>query len=106
MHLIAWGIFFTAAVMEVTGDALIRKGLRGAGGWLIAVGFLILGGYGIVVNTVRWDFSKLLGVYVCMFALVSILTGRFLFREVVPLSTWIGLAIIIAGGMVIQFGTR
>ena len=55
----------------------IRKGLRGGGAWLIGAGFLGLGSYGIIVNTVRWDFSKLIGVYVCVFALVSILAGRF-----------------------------
>jgi len=106
MNLFVWGIFLTAAIMEVTGDALIRKGLRGGGALLIALGFLVLGGYGIVVNTVRWDFSRLLGVYVCVFAFVSILAGRFVFKELIPVSTWIGLAIIIIGGAVIQFGNR
>jgi multidrug transporter EmrE-like cation transporter len=33
-----------------------------------------------------------------------VLIGRFFFRDVVPASTWVGLAIIIAGGLVIQFG--
>jgi small multidrug resistance family-3 protein len=106
MNPIVWGIFLAAAIMEVAGDAIIRKGLRGGGALLIAAGFLVLGGYGIVVNTVRWDFSKLLGVYVCVFALVSILAGRLIFKEIIPASTWIGLAIIIVGGAVIQFGSR
>jgi multidrug transporter EmrE-like cation transporter len=35
---------------------------------------------------------------------VSVMCGRFVFGESVPNSTWMGLAIIIAGGMVIQFG--
>ena len=106
MNPLVWGIFLAAAIMEVAGDAIIRKGLRGGGALLIALGFLVLGGYGIVVNTVRWDFSKLLGVYVCVFALVSILAGRFVFKEMIPVSTWIGLAIIMIGGAVIQLGTR
>ena len=106
MNLFVWGIFLAAAIMEVAGDAVIRKGLRGGGALLIVVGCVILGGYGIIVNTVKWDFSKLLGVYVCVFALVSILFGRFVFKELIPVSTWIGLAIIIIGGAVIQFGTR
>jgi len=55
---------------------------------------------------VKWDFSKLLGVYVAVFALVSVLAGRFVFKDIVPLSTWLGLAVIIAGGLVIQFGHR
>jgi len=101
---LAWSTFLLAAIMEVGGDALIRKGLRGGGVLLVGAGVLALGSYGIVVNMVRWDFSKLLGVYVCVFALVSILAGRFVFKETIPLSTWLGLAIIILGGLVIQFG--
>jgi len=104
MTLFAWFVFLAAAVLEVGGYAIIRRGLYGSGIVLITLGFLMLGCYGIVVNTVRWDFSKLLGVYVAVFALVSVLCGRFLFKEQVPASTWIGLSVIIIGGLVIQFG--
>lgn len=104
MTLIAWFIFIAAAVLEVGGDAVIRKGLRGSIVWFIVSGFLMLGCYGVVVNTVKWDFSRLLGVYVAVFAVVSVLAGRFVFKETIPLTTWIGLAIIVAGGAVIQTG--
>jgi multidrug transporter EmrE-like cation transporter len=104
--LLAWLIFIGAAALEVGGDAVVRKGLRSNGWAVIAGGCLMLGAYGLVVNLVKWDFSKLLGVYVAIFALISILAGQFLFGEKVPLSTWVGLAIIVAGGMVIQFGDR
>jgi drug/metabolite transporter superfamily protein YnfA len=104
MTIFAWFIFIVAAVLEVAGDAVIRKGLRGNILWFILAGFLMLGCYGVVVNTVRWDFSRLLGVYVAVFAAVSILAGRFVFRETIPLTTWLGLAIIVAGGAVIQSG--
>ncbi len=69
-----------------------------------AVGLRGVGLYGVVVNTVQWDFSRLLGVYVAVFALVSVLAGKFLFGEAVAGSTWLGLAVIVAGGMCIQFG--
>jgi small multidrug resistance family-3 protein len=105
MTLSAWFIFVLAALLEVGGDALIRKGLRTNGPLFVVVGFLVLGVYGIVVNTVKWDFSKLLGVYVAVFALVSVLFGHFIFKETVPLATWIGLAVIIIGGMIIQLGS-
>ena len=104
MPIIAWLIFVAAAVLEVAGDAVIRKGLRGSCMALIGAGFVMLGGYGLVVNILRWDFSRLLGVYVAVFAVVSVLAGRFAFGENVPASTWIGLAIIVTGGLVIQFG--
>ena len=102
----AWLIFLLAALLEVGGDAAIRRGLRG-GGWIfILAGFVVLGTYGLVVNAPKtWDFSKLLGVYVACFALVSVLCGRYIFREAIPASTWIGLTHIIVGGLVIQFGS-
>jgi drug/metabolite transporter superfamily protein YnfA len=104
MTLFAWIVFFAAAILEVGGDAIIRRGLRGGIVWFIVLGFVTLGCYGVVVNTVKWDFSRLLGVYVAVFAVVSVLTGRFVFKETVPPSTWIGLAIIVVGGAVIQAG--
>jgi len=106
MPVIAWLTFVAAAMLEVAGDAVIRKGLRGSGLAFIASGFVMLGGYGLVVNLLQWDFSRLLGVYVAMFAVVSVLCGRFAFADDVPASTWVGLAIIVVGGLVIQFGAE
>jgi small multidrug resistance family-3 protein len=106
MNFLAWLIFIAAALLEVGGDAVVRRGLRGGGAAFIVAGFMTLGCYGLVVNSVRWDFSRLIGVYVGFFALVSVLVGRFVFKESVSLSTWAGLVLILAGGMVIQFGAR
>jgi multidrug transporter EmrE-like cation transporter len=106
MNVMAWIVFLWAAVLEVGGDAFIRKGLRTQGILFILLGFLTLGCYGLVVNIVRWDFSKLLGVYIAFFALASVLTGRYLFKESLPYSTWLGLGIIMVGGMIIQFGSK
>jgi drug/metabolite transporter superfamily protein YnfA len=102
----AWFIFVLAAALEVGGDAVTRTGLRGSRWMYVLLGASMLGLYGIVVNTVRWDFSRLLGVYVAVFAVVSVLTGALYFRESIPGSTWIGLGIIVLGGLVIQFGSK
>lgn len=104
MTLIAWFIFFTAAALEVGGDAVIRSGLRSNSAGQIIFGFVMLGCYGLVVNMVKWDFSRLLGVYVAVFAVVSVMAGRLIFKETIPLTTWVGLAIIVIGGAVIQSG--
>ena len=101
---VAWIIFIGAAILEVGGDAVVRKGLRGSNLIIIMIGCSMLGAYGVVVNTVNWDFSKLLGVYVAIFALISILFGRFVFKENIPNITWFGLMIIILGALIIQFG--
>jgi drug/metabolite transporter superfamily protein YnfA len=106
LTIIAWLLFICAAILEVGGDAVIRKGLRGNILILILAGFAMLGCYGIVVNMVKWDFSRMLGVYVAVFALISILFGRFVFKEHIPPATWIGLLVIICGGLIIQFGNK
>jgi drug/metabolite transporter superfamily protein YnfA len=97
-------VFVGAAVLEVLGDALIRKGMRGSGVAVVAIGMAVLGAYGVVVNLLELDFSRLLGAYVGIFAVVSVIIGRWMFKDQVPVSTWIGLAIILAGSMVIHLG--
>ena len=106
MNSTAWFVFIGAALLEVGGDAVVRKGLRGSSLVLILAGFAMLGCYGLVVNMVRWDFSKLLGVYVAVFALASILFGRFVLKESISGSTWMGLGVVICGALMIQFGSK
>jgi small multidrug resistance family-3 protein len=97
-------VFVGAAVLEVLGDALIRKGMRGNGFVLIGLGFIVLGTYGVVVNLLDLDFSRLLGAYVGIFAIVSVLVGRIAFKDQVPTSTWAGLAVILCGSLIIHLG--
>lgn len=106
MTYLAWLIFIGAAILEVGGDAVIRTGLRRNNLIMIAQGCVMLGSYGVVVNMVKWDFSKLLGVYVALFALISVLFGRFVFSEHLPISTWLGLLVILCGALIIQFGAK
>lgn len=70
---------------------------------LIALGFVTLGSYGLTLNQLEIDFSKLLGVYVGVFALLSILFGRYLFHETIPIGVWVGVGIILVGSAVIQW---
>jgi small multidrug resistance family-3 protein len=99
-------VLIMAAALEVGGDAVIRKGLRGSGVLMVALGFVVLGGYGIVVNLLQVDFSRLLGAYVGVFAVVSVLTGRFVFADRVAASTWVGLGVVLLGSLVIHYGHR
>jgi small multidrug resistance family-3 protein len=105
-------IFLVAAVLEVGGDAAIRKGFFARSSLLIILGLVILGSYGLAVNWINqvtgenWSLSKMLGVYVAFFALISVLADFLFSSEVVPVSTWLGLIVIIAGGMLIQFGSK
>jgi len=101
---VSWAILIAAAVLEVGGDAVIRRGLRGGGPVLIVAGAAVLAAYGIVVNVLRVDFSRLLGAYVGVFALVSVVAGRLLFQETIARTTWLGLGIILIGSLVVLNG--
>jgi len=98
-------LLFVAAVLEAGGDALVRKGLHST---LTArrAEFLLLGGvvlfsYGVTVNLPRWDFGRLLGVYVAMFFLVAQLINYFGFGQKPNLPIIVGGALIIGGGLII-----
>jgi drug/metabolite transporter superfamily protein YnfA len=95
-------VMVLAAILEVGGDAIIRKGIRGSGLAFVGLGFLALGSYGIIVNILPIDFSKLLGGYVAVFALASVVFGRVVFHERIATTTWIGIAIIGVGSFVLH----
>lgn len=97
-------VLAAAAVLEVAGDALIRKGLRDSGMALVGLGVVALGAYGVTVNLLRIDFSRLLGAYVGVFATVSVVIGRYVFEDAVPTSTWVGLAVVLGGSLIIHLG--
>ncbi|MGA2447873.1 MAG: hypothetical protein ABTD50_04270 [Polyangiaceae bacterium] len=97
-------VMLAAAVCEVGGDAMIRSGLRARGlAWCVA-GAVTLAAYGVIVNLIPMDFSRLLGTYVAFFAVVSVACGAAVFGETVPAMTWVGLGVIVVGGALIQVG--
>lgn len=95
-------VLLLAALLEVGGDAIIRKGLRGSGMVLVALGFVVLGSYGVVVNLLHVDFSRLLGAYVGVFAVTSVVFGKTVFGEQISNATWAGLAVVLLGSLIIQ----
>ncbi|HUE37965.1 MAG TPA: hypothetical protein VMR29_00565 [Candidatus Binatia bacterium] len=100
-----WLVFVAAALLEVGGVALIRVGLRGENLPLVLGGAGVLASYGLLINTMRWDFTRLLGVYVAVFALASAIVGRFAFNDRPSATTYLGLALLLAGAAVMQRGT-
>lgn len=103
-RIIAALVMLVAAACEVGGDAMIRAGLRGRGIAWCALGAVTLAAYGVVVNLIPMDFSRLLGTYVAFFAVVSVCFGKVLFGETVPSTTWIGLGVVLVGSAIIQVG--
>lgn len=100
-------LLFVAAVLEASGDALVRTGLHST--LLVKrIEFLLLGGfvlfsYGVVVNLPNWDFGRLLGVYVAMFFVVAQIINYFGFGQKPSISIIIGGLLIVGGGLLISF---
>ena len=106
----AFTILLIAAFLEAYGDSCFQSGLyRSRGIGRIAV-FLIgaasLTFYGLVVNIPRWDFGRLLGVYVVLFFLCAQVIARVRFGQSPSLAVIAGGALITAGGLIITvFGS-
>ncbi len=96
-----------AALLEVGGDAAIRRGLvRSAPGWIVLGGSALVA-YGLAVNLSRTlEFGRLMGTYIAVFFLVSQVIGLAVFREAPSTALVIGGILIGLGGLVIQLGAR
>ena len=88
-----------AAALEVGGDAFCRVGIRDRRLAALLLGGAVLWVYGITVNVPRWDFGRLLGVYIALFFVVSQIVAVFVFREPVRPPLLVGGALIVAGGL-------
>lgn len=103
----AFGVLTLAAFLEAYGDSFFQVGLyRSSGfgrGFAFVAGAVVLAAYGSVVNVPRWDFGKLLGVYVVLFFLVAQLLAKLRFGQSPTPPIYAGGALIVAGGLVIAF---
>src|SRR5207249_1204345 len=97
-----WAMLAMAALLEAGGDAAIRAGLRGPR-WALFAGAAALVAYGFLVNLTRWDFSRMMGVYIAIFFLVSQLIAVFMLRERLTPPVLVGGALVIAGGLLMTF---
>jgi drug/metabolite transporter superfamily protein YnfA len=102
-------LFLTvAAFLEVYGDACFQSALYRASGMGRALAFVggavSLAAYGLAVNTPRWEFGKLLGVYVVLFFLLAQIVARVKFGQTPTLPILIGGAFICVGGVIVSVG--
>jgi small multidrug resistance family-3 protein len=98
-----------SAACEAGGDALLRTGLHSTSmaarmAWML-LGGLSLFAYGVTVNLPPWDFGRLLGVYVVLFFLVAQLINAVAFDQMPTVPILVGGTFIVAGGLIISFGT-
>ena len=68
-----------------------------------ASGAAVLALYGSVVNVPRWDFGKLLGIYVALFFVMAQIVAKVRFGQSPTTPIYAGGALIVAGGMLIAF---
>jgi drug/metabolite transporter (DMT)-like permease len=97
-------ILLGAAVLEAGGDALVRAGLTHPAparrALLFASGGLVLLAYGFLVNAPRWDFGRLLGIYVVFFFLVAQAVSWIGFGQKPTLPILAGGVCIVMGGLI------
>jgi len=94
-----------AAFLEAWGDSFFQVSFYRSSGLGRVLAFLagaaVLAAYGSVVNVPRWDFGKLLGVYVVLFFLMAQILNRVRFGQSPTLPICAGGGLIVAGGLVI-----
>jgi drug/metabolite transporter superfamily protein YnfA len=92
-----------AALLEVGGDTLVRLGLRN-GNWIgLGAGAAVLFFYGLSVNLPKWDFGRLMGVYIALFFVVAQGVAVAFFHEKPKMPVLVGGFLIILGGLLMTF---
>jgi len=94
-------LLILAAALEVGGDALVRWGLKGGRWYGMALGAAVIFAYGLSVNLHKWDFGRLMGVYIAVFFVVAQVVAVVFFRERPSMPTFVGGTLIVAGGVLI-----
>jgi hypothetical protein len=96
-----------ATVLEVSGDAFIRKslfehaGLDRLGPFLL--GMALLAGYGTCLNLAPLQFGQVVGLYVAILFVVWQGITFLAFRTVPTLPMILGGIMIVAGGLIVSF---
>lgn len=100
----ALAVLAVAAFLEAFGDSLFQTAFYRASGWqrtaAICAGAVVLACYGATVNLPRWDFGRLIGVYIVFFFVLAQVLNKVRFGQSPSLPIYVGGALIVAGGVV------
>jgi small multidrug resistance family-3 protein len=103
----ALGVLTVAAFLEAWGDSFFQAGFYRSSGFARVVtllaGTAVLALYGSTVNVPRWDFGKLLGVYVTLFFVAAQVLAKIRFGQSPTPPIYLGGAMIVSGGLVMAF---
>jgi hypothetical protein len=101
------GFLLAAAFLEAFGDSFFQAAFYHATGWgrlaAAVAGAVVLVAYGSMVNLPRWDFGRLIGVYVALFFLMAQILNRIRFGHAPTVPIYIGGALIVTGGLLMAF---
>jgi len=96
-----------ATVLEVTGDALIRKTIyeySGTARILFGLlGMLLLFGYGFFLNLAPVEFGEVVGLYIATLFVVWQVINYLTFKTLPTIPVLVGGALVVAGGLIITF---
>jgi hypothetical protein len=96
-----------ATMLEVSGDALIRKGIYNNTGLarlaLLLIGAALVFGYGVSLNLAPLEFGQVVGLYIATLFVVWQIINFVAFRTLPSLPNLVGGALIIAGGLIVTF---
>ncbi len=103
---VAMGVLLCTAILEAGGDAIIRLGVHTStttrAALFILSGGLILTFYGYAINSLPWDFGRLIGVYVAFFFVVAQLISWLGFHQKPSPMVLLGGSLIVLGGCVVS----
>jgi drug/metabolite transporter superfamily protein YnfA len=100
----AFAFLTIAAVLESFGDSCFQAAMYHSVGRSSATaaisGAVVLVAYGVMVNLPRWDFGRLIGIYVAVFFISAQVINRLRFGHAPSPPIYAGGALIVAGGLV------
>ena len=96
-----------ATILEVSGDAIIRKSIYTHTG-MARIGFALFGtillfGYGFFLNLAPVEFGKVVGLYIATLFVVWQIINFIAFGTLPTLPIIVGGSLVIAGGLIITF---
>ena len=106
-YLITVAFLVLATTLETTGDALVRIGIFERLGLdrlpLLALGAVLLFGYGVLLNLAPLPFERVVGLYIATLFIVWQVVSYITFRTIPSLPVLGGGLLIIVGGLVVSF---
>jgi hypothetical protein len=100
-----------ATVLESFGDSVIRMAIYNSytTPMRLAIylgGAVLLAAYGTSLNFAPVEFASVVGLYVALLFIMFQVTNFLFFRALPTTAVWLGGSLVVAGGLIVYFGTR